>query len=102
MDHHAAVGAAGGYDGYTDKYYAGRRSTSVYIPRFRNVTTKRPDYTRGFAYEVYTGRQGWQQRLDGAGHRRAPQGQSHASRAVVDLDGSLRRVPARATRTASR
>jgi glucoside 3-dehydrogenase (cytochrome c) catalytic subunit len=65
MDHHAAVGAAGGYDGYQDKYYSGRRSTSVYIPRFRNVTTKHPDYARGFAYEVYTGRQGWQQRTEG-------------------------------------
>jgi choline dehydrogenase-like flavoprotein len=65
MDHHAAVGAAGGYDGYLDKYYSGRRSTSVYIPRFRNVTTKHPDYARGFAYEVYTGRQGWQQRTEG-------------------------------------
>jgi len=65
MDHHAAVGAAGGYDGYLDKYYSGRRSTSVYIPRFRNVTTKHPDYARGFAYEVYTGRQGWRQRTDG-------------------------------------
>jgi choline dehydrogenase-like flavoprotein len=65
MDHHAAVGAAGGYDGYLDKYYSGRRSTSVYIPRFRNVTTKHPDYARGFAYEVYSGRQGWQQRTEG-------------------------------------
>jgi choline dehydrogenase-like flavoprotein len=65
MDHHAAVGAAGSYDGYQDKYYSGRRSTSVYIPRFRNVTSKYPDYARGFAYEVYTGRQGWQQRTDG-------------------------------------
>jgi choline dehydrogenase-like flavoprotein len=66
MDHHAAVGAAGGYDGYADKYYSGRRSTSVYIPRFRNVSTKHADFSRGFAYEVYTGRQGWQQRQGGS------------------------------------
>jgi choline dehydrogenase-like flavoprotein len=63
MDHHALVGATASYDGYADKYYAGRRSTSVYIPRFRNVTTPHPDFARGFAYEVYTGRQGWQERL---------------------------------------
>jgi choline dehydrogenase-like flavoprotein len=50
MDHHA------------DKYYAGRRSTSVYIPRFRNVTTRHADFSRGYAFEVYTGRQGWTQR----------------------------------------
>ncbi len=67
MDHHAAVGATAAYDGYADKYYAGRRSTSVYIPRFRNVTTSHPDFARGFAYEVYTGRQGWQERMDAPG-----------------------------------
>ena len=39
MDHHAAVGAQGVHDGYLDKYYSGRRSTSVYVPRFRNVST---------------------------------------------------------------
>jgi choline dehydrogenase-like flavoprotein len=62
MDHHAAVGATATFDGYADTYYAGRRSTSVYIPRFRNVdaTSRHAGYTRGFAYEVYTGRQGWQ------------------------------------------
>jgi len=59
MDHHAAVGATGVHDGYADKYYSGRRSTSVYIPRFRNVATAHPAFTRGFAYEVYSGRQGW-------------------------------------------
>jgi choline dehydrogenase-like flavoprotein len=67
MDHHAAVGATAIYDGYTDKYYAGRRSTSVYIPRFRNVKTTHPDFARGFAYEVYTGRQGWQERIEAPG-----------------------------------
>ena len=41
MDHHAAVGATAAHDGYLDKDYSGRRSTSVYIPRFRNVTTAR-------------------------------------------------------------
>ena len=65
MDHHAAVGATAAHDGYLDKYYAGRRSTSVYIPRFRNVTTMDPRFTRGFAYEVYTGREGWQERAGG-------------------------------------
>jgi choline dehydrogenase-like flavoprotein len=59
MDHHASLGAFGSYDGFTDKYYSGRRSTSVYIPRFRNVTTRQPDFTRGYAFEMYTGREGW-------------------------------------------
>ena len=43
MDHHAAVGATATHDGYADKYYSGRRSTSVYIPRFRNVSTPAPE-----------------------------------------------------------
>ena len=65
MDHHAAIGATASYDGYLDRYYAGRRSTSVYIPRFRNVSSAHPDFTRGFAYEVYTWRAGWHDRLAG-------------------------------------
>jgi choline dehydrogenase-like flavoprotein len=65
MDHHAAVGATATHDGYADKYYSGRRSTSVYIPRFRNVATPHATFRRGFAYEVYTGRQGWQERAAG-------------------------------------
>jgi choline dehydrogenase-like flavoprotein len=68
MDHHAAVGATATFDGYADRYYAGRRSTSVYIPRFRNLDarSRHAGYTRGFAYEVYTGRQGWQDWKDRA------------------------------------
>jgi choline dehydrogenase-like flavoprotein len=67
MDHHALVGATASYHGYTDKYYSGRRSTSVYIPRFRNVTQPHAGFLRGFAYEVYTGRQGWQERMGDPG-----------------------------------
>jgi choline dehydrogenase-like flavoprotein len=66
MDHHAAVGATAVHAGYADKYYSGRRSTSVYIPRFRNVSTSSAKFTRGFAYEVYTGRQGWQEQTGGS------------------------------------
>lgn len=62
MDHHAGLGAFGVYDGYLDRYYAGRRSTSVYIPRFRNVATRHAGFTRGYAYEMYTGREGWNTR----------------------------------------
>ena len=63
MDHHAAVGATASYTGLADKYYVGRRATSMYIPRFRNVdvSSRQRGFTRGFAYEVYTGRQGWQE-----------------------------------------
>jgi choline dehydrogenase-like flavoprotein len=64
MDHHAAVGAQGVHPGFRDRYFSGRRSTSVYVPRFRNVDAKtRTDrFSRGYAYEVYTGRSGWKDR----------------------------------------
>ena len=32
----------------------------MYIPRFRNLKEKRTDYVRGFAYECYSSREGWQ------------------------------------------
>ena len=67
MDHHAAVGAQGVHPGFGDKYYSGRRSTSVYVPRFRNVSARHDGFTRGYAYEVYTGRAGWKDRADAPG-----------------------------------
>jgi len=60
MDHQEAGGAIGFYDGFEDKYYRGRKPNGMYIPRFRNVAEKRTDYQRGFAYEVYSGRENWQ------------------------------------------
>jgi choline dehydrogenase-like flavoprotein len=68
MDHTNAAGAMGGYSGLADKYYKGRRPSGMYIPRFRNLRPAegRP-FTRGYAFEVYTGRSGWQQRKDAPG-----------------------------------
>jgi choline dehydrogenase-like flavoprotein len=60
MDHQEAGGAMGFYEGFADKYYHGRKPNGMYIPRFRNVTDKRTDYLRGFAYEAYSGRENWQ------------------------------------------
>ena len=59
MDHHFRVGASGIAEGYTDKYYYGRRPNGFYIPRFRNVNEKR-DYIRGFGYQGGASREGWQ------------------------------------------
>jgi choline dehydrogenase-like flavoprotein len=61
MDHQEAGGATGAFEGFQDKYYHGRKPNGMYIPRFRNVTEKRTDYVRGFAYECYSGRGNWQQ-----------------------------------------
>lgn len=59
MDHHAVVGALGEYSGLQDTYYFGRRSTSVYVPRFQNVKEKHPDFIRGYGCDAYTKRESW-------------------------------------------
>jgi choline dehydrogenase-like flavoprotein len=59
MDHQETGIAMGFLDGLAEKYYVGRKPNGMYIPRFRNITEKRTDYTRGFAYECYSGRSNW-------------------------------------------
>ena len=59
MDHHAYIGAVGGYSGLQDSFYYGQRAASVYIPRFRNLGKNDRDYLRGFSFENYTGRADW-------------------------------------------
>jgi choline dehydrogenase-like flavoprotein len=59
MDHHNGGGATASFSGLLDRYYRGRRSTSMYIPRFRNVNRREPKFTRGYGYEVYTWRASW-------------------------------------------
>jgi choline dehydrogenase-like flavoprotein len=68
MDHTNAAGATGRYSGLADRYYSGRRPSGTYIPRFRNLRTgeARP-FTRGYAFEVYTGRSGWRRGNDAPG-----------------------------------
>jgi choline dehydrogenase-like flavoprotein len=66
MDHHNGGGATASYSGLLDRYYRGRRSTSMYIPRFRNVTRKEDKFKRGYGYEVYTSRGTWTRGVGGA------------------------------------
>ncbi|MES1200678.1 MAG: GMC family oxidoreductase [Pseudomonadota bacterium] len=65
MDHINDTGAQGGFSGLADKYYKGRRSTSVYVPRYRNVTTREAKFKRGYGYEMYTSRGSWSRGVDG-------------------------------------
>ena len=53
MDHHYLAGAYGYYEGFTDKYFYGRRPNGIYVPRFRNISeqTKRKEYVRGYGYQ---------------------------------------------------
>ena len=66
MDHHNGGGATASYSKLLDRYYRGRRSTSMYIPRFRNVARKEEKFVRGYGYEVYTNRGSWTRGVDGA------------------------------------
>ncbi|MEM7513920.1 MAG: GMC family oxidoreductase [Bacteroidota bacterium] len=59
MDHHFQVGAGGTFDDFADEYYYGRRPNGIYIPRFRNIKDKHPDYIRGFGYQGGARRAGW-------------------------------------------
>ena len=61
MDHHVSSWGMGIYPGFLDKFYKGRRPTSAYIPRFRNLPKDEPmDYLRGFGFTASARRLGWQ------------------------------------------
>lgn len=66
MDHHNGGGATGAYSRLADRYYRGRRSTSMYVPRFRNTTQREQDFARGYGYELYTSRASWTRGLETA------------------------------------
>jgi choline dehydrogenase-like flavoprotein len=65
MDHHNGGGATASFSGLSDRYYRGRRATSMYIPRFRNVGKREDKFMRGYGYEVYTSRGSWTRGIDG-------------------------------------
>jgi choline dehydrogenase-like flavoprotein len=59
MDHHYNLGASGIVEGYTDKYYSGRRANGFYIVRFANLFDDKRNFLRGFGYQGGAGRGGW-------------------------------------------
>jgi choline dehydrogenase-like flavoprotein len=66
MDHHNGGGATASYSGLADRYYKGRRATSMYVPRFRNVSKREATFARGYGYEMYTSRTSWTRGVDSA------------------------------------
>ncbi len=50
MDHHKGISITGSVDGFEDSYYYGRRPTSLYIPRFKNIRDKSPGFIRGYQF----------------------------------------------------
>jgi choline dehydrogenase-like flavoprotein len=67
MDHHMGSGASGEMPGHEDKMPFGNRPNGIYIPRFRNVKTKHPDFIRGYGYQGSGSREGWSRGLNRVG-----------------------------------
>ena len=59
MDHHSRAGANATVEGFTDKYYFGRRANGIFVPRYRNIGADKRDYIRGFDYQGGASRGGW-------------------------------------------
>lgn len=61
MDHHSSAGANGYYEGFSDKYYKGRRPCGFLIPRFRNLNgEKQSGFVRGYNIQGDGERGGWE------------------------------------------
>lgn len=67
MDHVSQAGAFADVDGYEDLYYVGRRPTSLYIPRFKNVTEPDAGFLRGFGFQGSAVRDSWRSFLNKQG-----------------------------------
>ena len=59
MDHHKGLSASARVEGFEDNYFYGRRPTSIYVPRFRNVQKKDAGFLRGYHFggSAYRGQQ---------------------------------------------
>ena len=66
MDHHFQVSSKAEFDGFEEKYHYGFRPNGIYIPRFRNIKEKHPDFIRGYGMQGGANRVGW-----GYGNRKA-------------------------------
>ena len=52
--HNYRAGISAEYDGYLDRTTSGRRPTSAYMPRFRNVFGQETDFLRGYAVSIFS------------------------------------------------
>jgi choline dehydrogenase-like flavoprotein len=60
MDHIMDGGATGTLPFATDRREIGNRPDAIYVPRFRNVKTKHPDFLRGYGFEGRAYRPSWE------------------------------------------
>jgi glucoside 3-dehydrogenase (cytochrome c) catalytic subunit len=67
MDHIKWGGASGRFDGWEDHTVFGNRPNGIYIPRFRNLRDRHPDFLRGYGFQGGAGRDDWQASSRGPG-----------------------------------
>jgi choline dehydrogenase-like flavoprotein len=67
MDHIMGGGATATLPWARDRREIGNRPDAVYVPRFRNVKTKHPDFVRGYGFEGRAERAGWDRGTDTPG-----------------------------------
>jgi glucoside 3-dehydrogenase (cytochrome c) catalytic subunit len=67
MDHHMGSGASGIMPGHENKVPFGNRPNGIYIPRFRNVSTKQKEFVRGYGYQGGADREDWTRGLTAPG-----------------------------------
>jgi choline dehydrogenase-like flavoprotein len=68
MDHVFDAGARGRMTGMEDQYYSGRRPNGVYVPRFQNINEEHGEFIRGYGYEGWSSREGWDRLTGVVGH----------------------------------
>ncbi len=71
MDHIKWGGASGQLDGWTDRRVIGERPNGIYVARFRNVSSRHPDFIRGYGFQGGADRSGWEAALHAPGMGRA-------------------------------
>jgi choline dehydrogenase-like flavoprotein len=67
MDHIKWGGATGAFEQWADRRTIGARPNGIYVPRFRNVGSRHPDFIRGYGFQGGAGRSGWQNALRAPG-----------------------------------
>jgi choline dehydrogenase-like flavoprotein len=67
MDHIMGGGADGIIPGFLDRVQFGNRPNGIYVPRFRNVSSKDKNFLRGYAYQGAAEREGWERGIHQSG-----------------------------------
>jgi choline dehydrogenase-like flavoprotein len=67
MDHIMGGGADGIIPGFLDRVQFGNRPNGIYVPRFRNVSSKEKNFLRGYAYQGTAEREGWERGIHESG-----------------------------------